>query len=169
MSPITHLLFVVIRYCKQIWFQRQSGALHWWGMEMEFAPVRTFASFIIPEKCLSPRRKERWEYSKMGSQIGTDAHLLSLWIYLIFFPCLHEFQPGLWCSWGLISEEWQRFGCDRAFLPILLFALNEAVLCFIPCESDSHSLFLSACQNYSCKNTHRRLYVTHANPICTSS
>lgn len=58
MPPITHLLFVVISYCKQ--FQQQSGTSDWSGS------VTKEDGNLHPDKVLIS--------SQDGFQIGTDAH-----------------------------------------------------------------------------------------------
>lgn len=142
MSPITHLLFVVVWYCKQIWFRQQSGTSEWDGSD--YWGRWNLHPFSSPSAlCLC--RSRQWKTFQNGFQIGTDTCLPS-WLDVFFFRLhFHEFQAGLWCSWDWEIKSLRVAVFPAAELTSLVFlpCLNEVVLCFVP---TSHTHFLLGCQ-----------------------
>lgn len=155
MSSITHLLFVVVWYCKQIWFQQQSWTSHWYGNDYwgrwNLHPFSSQQSAL----CLGgtsngniPRWSSDWDWHSFG--------ILSEY----FFPPPKEsaFVSSRQDYDAVETErfnhwEWQYLGRNRAYLTVFSFVLMRL---YFASFLGSLPLTLCSCQavKSSCKNTH---------------
>lgn len=142
MSSITHLLFVVVWYCKQIWFRQQSGTSEWDGSD--YWGRWNLHPFSSPSAlCLAGAGNRK--HSKMVFRLGLTLVCRPRWMSFFFSAC--TFMSSRQDYDAVETErlnhwEWQYF--LQQSLPRWFFSrLNEVVLCFIPM---SHTHFLLGCQ-----------------------
>lgn len=163
MSSITHLLFVVGRYCKQIWFQQQSGTSDWYGSD--YWGRWNLQCFSSRQSALCLRGTSYGNIPKWASD--WDWHLF---FFIPFYSPLKEsafmssrrdydaFETERFNQW----EQRQYLGHNRAYLTVF-FSFVLMRLHFASFQVHlSHSVPVGFVKS-GCKNT----CVTYANPICT--
>lgn len=143
MSSITHILFVSVWYCKQIWLEQQSGTLDSCGNDYRgrwnLHPFSLQQSAICLEG-MSTGNIPKWSW------IGTDT---LTWCFPFFFylPMWVLNRIGIYL--GFPSKEMAEFFIFPNKVVIYLITWNTVMLCF--CISVEQS---------------KMPVKTHVNPIC---
>lgn len=155
MCSITHLLFVVIWYCKLIWFQQQSGTSDGYGSD--YWGRWNLCRFSSWQSALCLEGMSDGTFFKIAYRLGLTLVWFPLWMCLA--PPKESSVVSSRQDYDAVETErfnqweWQYLGSNGAYLAVFSFVLMRL---YFASFLGSLPLTLCFCRpvKRSCKNTH---------------